>query len=145
MVKISPAFPSQIAVAVWAYATRALTANRRPTYTSGANTTNSTSYVDVVNVTGKGKLYYVDMQDLDNLTQNETLRITIDGSAITSVFNVPNTRTRVNPWASDDAAAPTGGALIDIDFNSSLRVEHARAAAGTSGLITRVFYGLDGA
>jgi len=145
MVKISPAFPSQIAAAVWAYATRVLTANRRAAYHHDTHTTTSTSYVDVVNVSGKGKLYYVNMQDLDNLTQNESLRITIDGVSITCVFDVPNTRTRVNPWASDDAAAPTGGAFIGIEFNSSLRVEHARATAGASGLHTRVAYGLDAA
>jgi len=113
---------------------------------------NVTTLTDVLNRTGKGIVLFVVLNDLDNLTQNEYLRIVVDGNTVLSdtngvdVANAPYTLWTYYSFAVDAPNLLALGSFTYNDrnmlmfrYNSSILIQARRAAAGVSGLQVIVF------
>jgi len=113
---------------------------------------NVTTLTDVLNRSGKGIVLFVVLNDLDNLTQNEYLRIVVDGNTVLSdtngvdVANAPYSLWTYYSFAVDAPNLLALGSFTYNDrnmlmfrYNSSILIQARRAAAGVSGLQVIVF------
>jgi len=113
---------------------------------------NVTTLTDVLNRSGKGIVLFVVLNDLDNLTQNEYLRIVVDGNTVLSdtngvdVANAPYSLWTYYSFAVDAPNLLALGSFTYNDrnmlmfrYNSSILIQDRRAAAGVSGLQVIVF------
>jgi len=101
----------------------------------------ATAYTTILNLSGRGSLRAIYWTDPDNLSQNETLRITIDGEVVLDgTRDVPNSWEFLNLTKSIITNTPTTttdeGVQTEqrIPFHDSCKIEYKRAAAGTTGL-----------
>jgi len=107
----------------------------------------ATDYATILEVNDRGALRGIYWSDPDTLTQNETLRITIDGDVVLDAAkDTPNTAEYLNlvkSILSNTIVNTTDEPTITSQktpFHSSLKIEYKRAAAGTTGLSVTVLY-----
>jgi len=101
-------------------------------------------------IIGKGALRGIRIRDADGLTQDEFLRITIDGSYVLDGSNgadIVGTQELIltdSILANDIIVDP--GAVVKatqrIPFHHELFIEYKRASAGTSGLDITILFEL---
>jgi len=110
-------------------------------------TLKATDYTTILEVNDRGALRGIYWTDPDNATQNETLRITIDGDIVLDgTRDIPNTWEYLNLAKSILSNTPTvttdEGVISTqkISFHTSLKIEYKRAAAGTTGLSITIVY-----
>jgi len=101
----------------------------------------ATDYTTILEVTDRGNLRGIYWTDPDNASQNETLRITIDGDIVLDAAkDVPNTWEYLNIIKSIITSAITTTTDEDVQstqkvpFHHSLKIEYKRASAGSTGL-----------
>ena len=109
-------------------------------------TLKATAWTTILDVKGQGDLIGIAIRDPDDLTQNENLRITIDGAIVLSApHDAGTTYDRLNIQNSIIENAITAWANVNetdnaIPFARTLKVEYSRTAAGTTGLDINILY-----
>ena len=111
----------------------------------------ATTLTEALLVRGRGTLRGLSHIDPDNLAQDETLKLTIDGNVI---FNI--TKDMANTWGVMNLVmtALLGAwwdgyanqdSVLGLPFLTYFKIEYLRASAGTAGISIRALYELGGA
>ena len=115
----------------------------------------ATALTNILNVDSlSGILMAIYCTDPDDLTQNERLQITVDGTVVLNdvAYDIPVTDDFVQLLASIAKGAVISGTAVNtqvgaqldakfgIPFDRSLQVSYLRAAAGTTGLTINIVY-----
>lgn len=109
----------------------------------------ATAYTEILNLQGRGALRGIYWVDVDNASQNETLRIKIDGETVLDAAkDLSNSAEFLNlltSIASNTLLATTDEHVQSeqkIPFHDSCIVEYKRAAAQSTGLSITFAYTL---
>lgn len=117
--------------------------------------TGLTVLLNIINV--RGRLLAIYCTDPDNLTQNERIRISIDGDVLLddTAYDIPNTDDFIHLLASlakgsvlsGTATGADLGIMLDdrtgLPFNNRLEISYLRAVAGTTGLTINIVYAIE--
>jgi hypothetical protein len=125
--------------------------NTSPSTVYTAGTVNTNLLTDILNRNGRGRIIAIIVNDSDNLVQNEFLKITVDGAVVIpeTGADAPNSN-RLLWFASSIASQSIDISLLEtianysqnrdtgLFYNTSIRIEARRAAAGANGFRVRV-------
>lgn len=110
----------------------------------------ATTMTEILNVNGRGSLLAIMVDDLDGATQNETIKLEIDGNVLLSTsMDFPNAKSFIELLHSITrqslVVTTTSGVIIamrntGLKFHTNLTVSYLRAAAGTTGLTINILY-----